>query len=232
MTGLEGIEMWRRLGIALVAIATLTACTATPIETPSPSTSVSDSPTPNPTPTVRGGTGPLGVVQVNQTLYDAASGVRVTISEATTAKLAGATVTPRLARGFPQVFALRVVVDTTESAARNIQVDFSSENGDTFFSLYSLDLRGDADCWTLASRLIAGEKGDPTQALTAIGGDVAFEFNAATHYGEGWVACPIVKTDNNDYMDGYIVRFNGASGPGPDGKRVGIPQTFVVVVEP
>jgi len=185
-----------------------------------------------PIPTVRGGTGPLGLVHVNQTLYDPASGMRVTVSEATTGKLTGAAINPELANGFPQVFALRVALDTTESAARNIQVNFSTETGNSGFMLYSSDIKGDATCWTLTSRLIAGNAGNPAKALAAIGGDVAFHFDTTTHYGEGWVACPIVKTDNGDYLDGYMVLFDGAYGRDANDKIVGIGPLILVAVQP
>ncbi|MCL2652599.1 MAG: hypothetical protein FWD63_02265 [Propionibacteriaceae bacterium] len=218
------------MAIVLLVLAALTACSTTrPVVTPSVSSTPSSSATPGALPTVRGAAGPLGVVQVNQTFYYDTIGLRVTVSEATTAKLSGETVRSGWGNTYSQVFAMRVAVDTTEAAARNLGLNFDSELGNSGFSVYSKDYSSDATCLTLTYQFDAAEQ---AHALEAIGGDVAFNFDATTDTGEGWVVCPIVVSDNADYMDGYTVHFRGASGHDSNGSLIGIGPQLLLVVEP
>jgi len=233
-TALEVTEVKRSLAAVLAIIMSmLTACapgpptstvteSSTPAETPA-------LPTTSPVPTVSGASGPLGVVQANQTWIDASTGLSVTIEQVTTAPLPGAKVRSSWDI-YAQMFGLRVAVDTTGAIFRGVTLDAWPPIGlASGFWLLSSDQMHDADCDTLTFDLSDVEQ---RQALAAIDGDTAFQFDTQSGRGDGWIMCGVFPEDAASFTTGFTVIFDATAAHTADGNRVGSPPLAVVAVAP
>lgn len=182
-------------------------------------------PTPTPLPTASGASGPLGVVQVNQT-FSGATGLVYTVQEVTTVWL-DAEQFRWVGAGSKRAVGVRLSVDDRAVKADGTKLDDWPPPGDMPpVFLTTLDGAHYAYCY----HLNAGGQADTAHNLSLLGGDVAYSFDEEAGLGEGWVVCDTSPADDDLFGGEYIVNIRSRAGNAFDGTPVFDPVFQVVIV--
>jgi len=198
-------------------VPTVAVTPAPSVTSPVPMPSITAAPLP--IPTFTGASGPLGVVQVNQT-YTTPSGLSFTVQQANTTWLGATPSWAYWPNGLIRVVGLRVSVD--ERQAKAVGTTFPRLPAQLFpIVLSTLDNRHPADCFTISS--------NESFVLDALGGDVAFVMDDTAGVGEGWIMCGTMGAQDQYFGGGYVINIIPPTGTTADGTKVYAPQYQMAV---